>query len=253
MTNIIDAAQSDIQNLSIYQSYLRSKYLSIKHSSYFQVYEELLSKYRGQPITFIEIGVLSGGSLFMWRDFFGPQARIIGIELNPAAKKWEAHGFEIFLGSQSDPGFWENVFNKTGPVDVILDDGGHTNSQQIITTNECIRHIKDGGMLIVEDTHASYMKRFGNPSKSSFINFTKKIIDIAQSRFSGIESVDAELEKLIYSIHFYESIVCMNVDRRKCFTPRQTTNNGISDDAEDYRDRDETPQKGKKWLFWPKK
>ena len=34
----------------------------------------------------MEIGVLGGGSLFMWRDYFGPKARIIGVDLNPNAK-----------------------------------------------------------------------------------------------------------------------------------------------------------------------
>ena len=36
----------------------------------------------------------------MWRDYFGKDARIIGIDLNPEAKKWEKHGFEIFIGNQ---------------------------------------------------------------------------------------------------------------------------------------------------------
>ena len=31
-------------------------------------------------------------------------------------------------------------------------------------------HINDDGILIFEDTHTSYLKEFGNPSKYSFIN-----------------------------------------------------------------------------------
>lgn len=62
----------------IHDSFIKSKYLSIKHSTYFDVYDNLLSKYVGLPITFVEVGVLNGGSLFMWRDFFGENARIIG-------------------------------------------------------------------------------------------------------------------------------------------------------------------------------
>ena len=62
--------QKDIELLDIYKSYKKSPYLSIKHSSYFQVYAELLDGYRGNKITFVEIGVLNGGSLFMWRQFF---------------------------------------------------------------------------------------------------------------------------------------------------------------------------------------
>ena len=70
----------------IYSCFLDSPYKSIKHSSYFKSYEHFFSNYRNKEITFIEIGVLNGGSLFMWRDYFGPQARIIGIDLNPMLK-----------------------------------------------------------------------------------------------------------------------------------------------------------------------
>ena len=57
-----------------YKSFLKSKYLSFKVSNYFHIYDELFSKYKNKKITFVEIGVFSGGSLFMWRDFFGKKA-----------------------------------------------------------------------------------------------------------------------------------------------------------------------------------
>jgi hypothetical protein len=114
------------------------KYSSVKYNTYFHVYEQIFKKYVGQKITFVEVGVLNGGSLFMWREFLGPQARIIGIDLNPAAQKWNDHGFEIFIGSQSDPQFWADFYSKVGPVDILLDDGGHTNRQQIVTVAESI-------------------------------------------------------------------------------------------------------------------
>jgi hypothetical protein len=57
-------------------------FLSTKHTTYFPVYDRLFGPYRDRPITFGEIGVLSGGSLFMLRSFFGPKARFIGIDLN---------------------------------------------------------------------------------------------------------------------------------------------------------------------------
>ena len=71
----------------IYDSWKKSKYYSVKHGNYFEIYEELFSEYIGKKITFVEVGILSGGSLFMWRDYFGENARIIGVELNPVAKK----------------------------------------------------------------------------------------------------------------------------------------------------------------------
>ena len=111
----------------------------------------------------------------MWKDFFGKKARIIGIDFNPDAKRFEKYGFEIFIGDQSKKDFWKRLFKKIGKVDIILDDGGHTNYQQIITTNNCIPMIKENGILVIEDVHASYIKHnWYNPSKYSFINYTKK-------------------------------------------------------------------------------
>lgn len=149
------------KEISSYSSYKKSPYKSIKHSTYFPVYDRLFAQFAGKEITFVEVGVLNGGSLFMWRDFFGPKARIIGIDLNPDAKRWERDGFEIHIGSQSDPDFWNTVFAEIGEVDILLDDGGHTFEQQIVTVESALPHIKDGGLLVVEDTHTSYMKEFG--------------------------------------------------------------------------------------------
>lgn len=232
-----------LQDLEIYKSYLASPYLSLKHSAYFQVYEELLSKYRNKKITFVEVGVLNGGSLFMWRDFFGPEARIIGVDFNPLAKRWEEDGFEIFIGSQSSPDFWRDFFSSIGMVDVLLDDGGHTNEQQIVTTHQSIPFIKDGGLLIVEDVHASYFKDFGNPSKYSFINYAKLFIDGINARFPGVEVVKNMFRDAVYSVHFYDSIVAFSVDRRKCFVSSWTSNEGQTFEAEDYRHHDSLARK----------
>ena len=66
-----------------FQSFQKSKFFSIKHENFFPIYEKTFQKYRGKPIVFVEIGVWHGGSLFMWRDYFGKDARIIGIYLFP--------------------------------------------------------------------------------------------------------------------------------------------------------------------------
>lgn len=223
------------ENLDIYKSYKKSKYLSIKHSSYFQTYEDILSKYRNRSIIFVEIGVLNGGSLFMWRDYFGPLARIIGVDFNPDAKRWEEHGFEIFIGDQSSENFWEFFFGKVGNVDIVLDDGGHTNIQQVVSSLSCIPNINDGGVMIVEDTHASYLRDFGNPSKYSFISFFKGAIDSINSRFPAIRFSNNHVSRAVYSVAAYESIVAFFIDRKRCFISDQTTNDGLSVESHDFR------------------
>ena len=233
---MIDKATApDPDNSSIMASYMRSKYLSIKWSSYFQVYDSVLEKYRGTPVTFVEIGVLNGGSLFMWRDYLGDSARIIGIDLNPTAKKWESHGFEIFLGNQSDPAFWNDFFAVVGPVDVLVDDGGHTNEQQVVTAACSLPWVNDGGMLIVEDTHTSYLTEFGNPSSYSFMNYAKALIDDINKRSPELSPRKESLGGVLYSVAFYESIVAFSVNRKKSFRSTPTSNNGETSHAEDFR------------------
>ena len=129
------------KKLPIYKFFNNSKKYSIKWNSYFQVYEKIFSSYRNKKIKFVEVGVANGGSLFMWRKYFGKKAKIIGIDLNPNAKNLEKYGFKIYIGSQSDKSFWDKFFKKEGKIDLILDDGGHKNLQQISTVHYSLTNI----------------------------------------------------------------------------------------------------------------
>ena len=231
----------DKKDYDIYKSFLNSPYKSYKHASYFQVYSDILEPYRGKDITFVEVGVLNGGSLFMWRDYFGPKARIIGLDFNPDALRWNEEGFEIHIGNQADPGFWDDLYSRIGEVDIVLDDGGHTNEQQIVTLNKSIPNVRDGGLVIVEDTHTSYMNNFGNPSKYSFVNYAKFIVDSINSRFPNLKLPQNQFKDCVYNVSFYESIICFRIDRAKCFANFPVWNEGVTFNAEDFWDKDKTP------------
>ena len=215
-------------NLKIFQIYKNLKRVSLKYDTYFQTYEEMFSKYVGKKITFVEVGVLQGGSLFMWKEYFGKDARIIGIDLHPNAKELEKHGFEIYTGSQSDKNFWKNFYSKVGKIDILLDDGGHGNDQQIITLSESVNNINDNGIIVTEDVHTSYLKKFGNPSKYSFINYSKYLVDVVNSRFPEIKiNKNNDFRKKIYSISFYESLVAIKINSKKSIEPTALRNDEI--------------------------
>ncbi len=108
-----------MDKISSFEAYQASPQPSHKHTTYFDIYDRIFSEYQNKNITFVEVGVQLGGSLFMWKKFFGDKARIIGIDLNPDAKKWEKDGFEIYIGSQSDPVFWEKFISDVGTIDVL--------------------------------------------------------------------------------------------------------------------------------------
>jgi hypothetical protein len=51
--------------------------------------------------------------------------------------------------------------------------------QQILTFEYLFLKLKEGGIYLVEDTHTSYWYNYGGglKKKSSFIEYSKKIID----------------------------------------------------------------------------
>ena len=105
------------KNYELLDLFNNSKHRSIKWKKYFSVYEQLFEKYRNKKITFVEIGVLDGGSLEIWKKYFGKDSRIIGIDNNSNCKKFENENFEIFIGSQSDKNFWKD--NKGANINSI--------------------------------------------------------------------------------------------------------------------------------------
>ncbi|MGL3827306.1 hypothetical protein [Candidatus Pelagibacter communis] len=208
---------------------------SSKYKNYFPIYENLFKRYRDKKITFVEIGTKDGGSLLMWKKFFSNKSRIIGIDINIKANELEKYGVEIFIGDQADNIFWKNFFEKVGKVDIVLDDGGHTNTQQIITVENTVKNINDGGMLVIEDTFTSYMNKFANPNKYSFINYTKKKIDDINYRYPNIGKLKNSINKYVYSIEFFESAVCFKIDTSKCLTNEDISNNKKILGVEDLR------------------
>ena len=173
----------------------------------------------------------------MWKKFFKGNARIIGIDFNPGAKKWEKYDFEIYIGNQSSSNFWESFYEKVGKIDVLIDDGGHTNEQQLCTFLNSYKNINNDGLMLFEDTHASYMSEFGNPSKYSFINFCKNILDM-QNQKSISKKINYDYLNKIHKIDFFQSIVAFHIDEKKAEKSDSIINKGKLVNSEDYRSKD---------------
>lgn len=192
----------------------------VKWAHFLPVYERLLASHRGHAITLVEVGVGDGGSLEVWRSYLGPSARIIGIDLNPETKRLESEGFEIIIGDQSDPEFWAECVSTVGAIDVLIDDGGHTGVQQVVTVACGLPHVRDGGVIIVEDTHTSYLpKDYPAPTRFGFMKFAQHVVDVLHLRNPFVSTAigdTAGLGRAIHRVAFYESMVVFHVDRRLC-------------------------------------
>jgi len=197
---------------SLYKYFIdNNKNMIHKWNHYFEVYEKYFQKYVDQKIVMIEIGVAEGGSAQMWEYYFGKQATIIGIDINPDCKLIEKDNIFIEIGDQSNINFLQNIIEKYGRPDIILDDGSHVSKHQIDTFNFLYYAMKDEGIYLVEDTHTSYWKEWGGGLHDplNFIEFSKSKIDELNA-FHLKEQENkliTNFTKVTKSINFYDSIV----------------------------------------------
>lgn len=192
---------------------------------YFEVYHRHFARFRGRACTIVEIGVYHGGSMQMWKDYFGPHARIVGVDVDPRCRGYVEPQVEIEIGDQSDRAFLRALRERTGPIDVLIDDGGHRMAQQLATFEELYTAVADDGVILVEDCHTSYWRDFdgGYREPKSFVEFTKGLVD----QLNAYHSRDAHsfapsvFTRTCDSLHFYDSIVV--VEKRAREPPRRRT------------------------------
>jgi len=189
-----------------------------KWTHYFDIYHRHFQKFVGTDCAIMEIGVSQGGSLQMWKHYFGDKARIFGIDILPECKQFEEDQIEIFIGSQVDRKFLTEIKAKIPKIDILIDDGGHTMEQQIATFEVLFDHISEHGIYLCEDTHTSYWDEYGGgyQKPGTFIEYTKKLIDQlhAYHQFEA-ENAATDFTKTAHSIHFYNSIVVIEKAPRK--------------------------------------
>jgi len=191
-------------------------------------YEKYLPFKREDSIKLLEIGVLKGGSLSTWSEYF-PNSTIIGVDINPSCKQYEKDNIKIEIGSQVDKDFLKTVIETYGPFDMILDDGSHLQSHMIKSFEILFPHVKQQGVYIVEDTCCSYCDEYegGLNLQTTSVEYFKKLIDDVnfKGHYSSIQPNVARREDYliqkvidfkenirtdIESINFMNSIIIIN-------------------------------------------
>jgi len=173
-----------------------------KWQHYFEIYHKHLQKFVGKKVSIMEIGVYSGGSLEMWRSYFGENCQIYGIDIEPACKNYENEYTSIFIGDQQSRSFWQDVKRQIPHVDIVIDDGGHMAEQQRITLEETLPIMNPGGVFICEDIHGDF-NRFAAFAATLASELHNKS---TSSPFCGEVS---SFQNAIHSIHFYPYVVVM--------------------------------------------
>ena len=190
---------------------------------YTKVYSQYFKDVRNEPLKFLEIGIGEGNSAKFFENYF-PLADLYFIDNTDEYIKYYSDRSKYFFIDQSDILSLQSFAVEEGPFDIILDDGGHTMTQQINSFLALFPFIKPGGLYIIEDLHTSYWQQFGgsgNCSKAdegTTVGFLKSLVD--QVNFCGSVSGCADADKFhpgvetlmtyvrdnIQSIRFYTSV-----------------------------------------------
>jgi len=158
-----------------------------KWDHYLPFYDRVFAPYRAVPIRMLEIGVMNGGSLELWRKYFGPAATIFGVDINPACAGRVDPPNQVRIGSQADPDFLRGVVAEMGGVDIILDDGSHVANHQATSFRTLWPLLTVGGLYVIEDLHTAYWPEWegGLRRPGSAIELVKQLIDDMHARYHG--------------------------------------------------------------------
>ena len=212
MTN---GASNDLQGIFDSHSGKRVE----KWAHYFEIYDRHFSKFRNTDVHIVEIGVSHGGSLQLWKEYFGAQAHIFGVDINPHCQALEEDQVRIFIGDQSDKEFLERLARDIPRIDILIDDGGHFFDQQINTFEILFPKISVNGVYLCEDLHTSYWRKGyggGIGKRGTFIEYSKKLIDQLNAWHHGGDI--SEFTKSAHSMHFYDSILA--IEKRPIQRPK---------------------------------
>jgi len=145
---------------------------------YFEIYDTHFRRFKNKEVHILEFGIFKGGSLQMWKEYFGDRVKIYGVDIKPDCKRFEEENIEIFIGDQNDRKFLRELSSKVPRLDIVIDDGGHTSKQQITTFEEVYPHISPTGVYLVEDTHTNYWPKYNEGVKESFIQYARGLTDL---------------------------------------------------------------------------
>jgi hypothetical protein len=168
-----------------------------KWKHYFDIYHRHFSRFVGREVHVLEVGIYSGGSLPMWREYFGEHAHIYGVDINEACRAYEGDRTKVFIGDQADRSFWAELRKAAPLIDIVIDDGGHLPEQQLVTFEEMLPHMRPGGVYLCEDIH----NRF-----NGFAAYLQGLSDNLNEfcmRLDATHIASSTFQAAINSIHLY--------------------------------------------------
>lgn len=168
-----------------------------------EIYDDIFKQYDSPRI--LEIGVASGQSLRMYREYF-KNPYIVAMEIEPYVA---VENCKIVVGDQANVDDLRRCVYGEEPFDIILDDGGHLMAQQQISLGYLFRHVKSGGYYILEDIHSSFLGYCLVPTGYTHTTYDMlRKMEKKELGFSNYidESTQQELLDRIESMQFWSRI-----------------------------------------------
>jgi hypothetical protein len=185
-----------------------------KWHHYLEIYERHFEplRQRPEPLRILELGVSFGGSLEIWRKYFGPEARIVGIDIDPACAERADPDVDILIGDQSDPALLATALERLGGgVDLVIDDGSHIGHHQTASFEYLYPRISERGVYVCEDLHCSYWPDYegGYRRTGTFVEFTKDLLDRLQGWFleEELQAQFMDFARTTYGIFLYADVL----------------------------------------------
>lgn len=183
-----------------------------KWNHYFEIYERHFKKFVYCNPRVLEFGISHGGSLEMWKHYFGEGSKIFGVDKNPASVFMPNLDATTYICDQSDRKKMAALAVGVGQMNIIIDDGSHRRRDQIITFENFYPILSSTGVYLCEDTHTNYRPGFGRGKK--FIDVAKKLVDRIHSSQWQREHPEVFRERMD-SITFYDSVVVIEKKERE--------------------------------------
>lgn len=211
-----NAASTDMERLF----YSHDGPLVHKWHHYLSIYDRHLGRFRGQPIRLLEIGVSQGGSLDLWRKYFGPEATIFGVDIEPRCAQFDGQGGKVRIGSQADPAFLRDIVAEMGGLDVVIDDGSHIASHLKASFDVLFPLLSEDGVYIAEDLQTAYWPgpyQGGYRRRSTFLEALKNVVDDMHGWYHNRRQGVRNAHRQILGVHFYDGIAV--IEKRPQETP----------------------------------
>ncbi len=176
---------------------------------YLDIYERHFEQYRGKKFTFLEIGVGRGGSQQLWRNYFGPDADLVCLDIEDLSGRVDPKVSTFYQGDETDTKLLQRIIDKHGPLDLVLDDGSHISSHMVKTFQFLYPRMAETGLYMVEDVHAAYSPPHegGYKRPGSFVEYTKELIDNLHFVYAKELPRDDAFGLSTHAMHIYDSIV----------------------------------------------